>query len=171
MPPSTMQGEGRSSPVLEGEVGGENHTKASRKDHGAEDVAFGEAAAPARGFPRNHTQTPDPAARQHKTTDSAAKDHRRPRSSRDQSFFKGPGRLQGAVTTPSIATSMLPAQPWEAPHQQSPSRPSHAPLAGAAAFHLMRRRQIPYLPRATRTDHHVVGIERRTDHPVVEIKS
>ena len=73
MPPSTMQGEGRSSPVLEGEVGGENHTKASRKDHGAEDVAFGEAAAPARGFPRNHAQPPDPSVQTPKTATEATR--------------------------------------------------------------------------------------------------
>ena len=34
----------------------------------------------------------------------------------------------------------------------------------------MRRRQSPYLPRAMRNDHHVVGIARRTDHPAVGIK-
>ena len=35
---------------------------------------------------------------------------------------------------------------------------------------LMRRYQVPYLPHAMRTDHHVVGIVRQTDHPTVEIQ-
>ena len=34
----------------------------------------------------------------------------------------------------------------------------------------MRRHQIPYPPRAMRTDHHVVGIVRQTDHPAVGVK-
>ena len=36
------------------------HTRASRKENALEGVAFGVAAEPARGFPRNHAQPPDP---------------------------------------------------------------------------------------------------------------